>query len=195
MATAFTLAQREEIRRKLQDAALRCLSSQDGMRGVTVEELARDAGISKGAFYRFYASKEHLFFSVLTRMHNEMYQSAERVLESSAALPIHERTMRAIAEICRLVQENGVMAFFRADVPLLLQRLPPELVRDQYLSDDVLIEKIIQKAGVTLKTDMRTACAMVRILLMTSLFEDSIGTRYGEALQLMIEGTCEQILA
>ena len=72
MATAFSPQERERIRESLLDAALKSAASQ-GMRHATVDELAREAGISKGAFYRFYQSKEHLFLSMLERTHEEMY--------------------------------------------------------------------------------------------------------------------------
>ena len=77
MATAFSPQERERIRESLLDAALKSAASQ-GMRHATVDELAREAGISKGAFYRFYQSKEHLFLSMLERTHEEMYGSAEK---------------------------------------------------------------------------------------------------------------------
>ena len=56
MATAFSPQERERIRDSLLDAALKSAASL-GMRHATVDELAREAGISKGAFYRFYPSK------------------------------------------------------------------------------------------------------------------------------------------
>jgi AcrR family transcriptional regulator len=36
-----------------------------GLRGTSVEQLARAAAISKGAFYRFFASKEDLLLALL----------------------------------------------------------------------------------------------------------------------------------
>ena len=56
MATAFSQRERERIRESLLDAALKSAAS-PGMRHATVDNLAREAGISKGAFYRFYESK------------------------------------------------------------------------------------------------------------------------------------------
>ena len=86
MATAFSPQERERIRDSLLDAALKSAATQ-GMRHATVDGLAREAGISKGAFYRFYPSKEHLFLSMLERTHEEMYGSAERCWTSGPIFP------------------------------------------------------------------------------------------------------------
>lgn len=40
-----------------------------GMRQTTVDQLVEAAGISKGAFYKFYSSKEMLFLDLLEDLH------------------------------------------------------------------------------------------------------------------------------
>ena len=115
MATAFSPQERERIRDSLLDAALKSAATQ-GMRHATVDGLAREAGISKGAFYRFYPSKEHLFLSMLERTHEEMYGSAEKVLAYERTdLPLRERTMRAILEVFRVAETYNLIPFIREE--------------------------------------------------------------------------------
>jgi len=49
-----------------------------GIKKTSVEDLARNAGISKGAFYQFFPSKEDLYFAVIrhyeTGQHQAMYE-------------------------------------------------------------------------------------------------------------------------
>ena len=127
MATAFSPQERERIRDSLLDAALKSAATQ-GMRHATVDGLAREAGISKGAFYRFYPSKEHLFLSMLERTHEEMYGSAEKVLDERTDLPLRERTMRAILEVFRVAETYNLIPFIREELPLLLRRLPQDVL-------------------------------------------------------------------
>lgn len=194
MATAFTQRERERIYQSLQDAALRCAVTV-GMRHATVDELAHEVGISKGTFYRFYESKEHLFLSMLERMHNEMYGGAERVLIERTDLPVRERTMLAIYEVCKVAERREAFNFLREDVPLLLRRLPEALLREHYMSDDERIRKLILKADVKLRTSLETACTVVRLLLMTLSFKRSVDGPFDEAMRLMIEGACDRLLA
>lgn len=194
MATAFSAQERERIRDSLLDAALKSAASQ-GMRHATVDELAREAGISKGAFYRFYPSKEHLFLSMLERTHEEMYGSAERVLAERTDLPLRERTMRAILEVFRVAETYNLIPFIREEVPLLLRRLPDEVVNAHYVTDDERIKRLILKAGARLTTSMETACITVRMLMMSISFRQDVGAGFEEALRLMVEGACDRVLA
>lgn len=194
MATAFTPREREQIDESLCDAALRCAAT-TGMKHSTVDELSHQAGISKGAFYGFYESKEHLFLSMLERLHQEMYGSAERVLEQRVDLPVRKRVTLAIRQVCAVAEKRDVVTFLRDEVPLLLRRLPENTLKEHYRSDEERIRALIQKSGVHLTTSMDTACAVVRLLLMTLIVKRDVGDRYDDALRLMIEGACQTLIA
>lgn len=56
-----------------------------GYKKTGVDELCRQAGISKGAFYLFYASKEALFCEVLCSVQEQMRKEASRILKEQAA--------------------------------------------------------------------------------------------------------------
>lgn len=193
MATAFTQREREHIYKSLQDTAMRCAATV-GMKRATVDEIAHEAGISKGAFYRFYESKEHLFLSMLEHMHNEMYGSAERVLKERTDLSVRERTALAVREVCRVAEKHGAMTFIREEVPLLLRRLPEKLLSEHYKSDEERIRTLVLKSNVRLSTSIETACAVIRMLLMTLLVKGDVGESYDEAMRLMVEGACDRLI-
>lgn len=193
MATAFTPQEREKIREQLLAVALRCAAA-GGMRSVSVDEIAREAGISKGAFYGFYTSKELLFLDMVEMIHREMYGNADRVLRENAGLSISERSILAIYEVFRVAKERNVIRFIREEVPLLLRRLPPDTVRAMYHSDDEYIRRLIEHSQVRLTTDMDTACCAVRLLLMTIQFRDEVNGCYDEAMKNIIRGSCGQMI-
>ena len=64
MPRAFSEQERATIRAALLEQG-RALFGQVGLRKTNVEELARAVGISKGAFYLFFESKEELYFELL----------------------------------------------------------------------------------------------------------------------------------
>src|SRR5664279_4442600 len=78
---AFSADESDHIRSRLKAAGGDAFARR-GLRGTTIDELARAAGISKGAFYRFYDSKEALLLALLdeyeTAAHAEI-EAAVRV--------------------------------------------------------------------------------------------------------------------
>ena len=76
MPRAFTESERISIRERLLTAG-RDLFARRGIRATTVEQLARAAGISKGAYYLFYRSKEALFFAIVEEVETTMQRRLE----------------------------------------------------------------------------------------------------------------------
>ena len=74
---AFTDEQNEQIRNDLIREAQRC-GITIGMRKTSVEQLTEAVGISKGSFYKFFDSKELLFFAVLEDIHTECFAAAQK---------------------------------------------------------------------------------------------------------------------
>jgi AcrR family transcriptional regulator len=70
-------------RRKLLAAALR-IFSRDGFERSRLEDIAKEAGHTRGAFYANFATKEDLFIALLEQ------QAAKRVAEISQVLSLHE---------------------------------------------------------------------------------------------------------
>ena len=91
---AFTEEQNETIRRDLIREA-RCCGVTVGMRKTSVEQLTEAVGISKGSFYKFFDSKELLFFAVLEDIHTECFAAAQKSLQENAAIDPAIRTAAA----------------------------------------------------------------------------------------------------
>ena len=60
MARSFTEREKENIKKSLQEACKQSWT-QYGYKKTSVDDLCKQAGISKGAFYLFFESKEALF--------------------------------------------------------------------------------------------------------------------------------------
>src|SRR3990172_143290 len=69
---------RDRTRRRLMEAARR-LFTRSGYERTTVDEVAREAGYSKGAYYFHFASKEDVLFALV----NEWVEHRSRQLEAA----------------------------------------------------------------------------------------------------------------
>ena len=102
---AFTDEQNEQIRKDLIREARRC-GITIGMRKTSVEQLTNSVGISKGSFYKFFDSKELLFFAVLEDIHTECFAAAQKSLQENTALLPTDRAAAAILAACRWLAET-----------------------------------------------------------------------------------------
>ena len=64
MPVIFTEEQRDELRKRIKENALKRFKEK-GVRKTTVAELAQSVGIAKGTFYNFYKSKGELTADIL----------------------------------------------------------------------------------------------------------------------------------
>ncbi len=193
MATAFTQRERASIEQKLQEAALACATSA-GMRRTTVDELARQAGISKGAFYSFYQSKEHLFLAMLEQVQKEIYGSAKKVFDDNIGLPAWQRASLAMKEVCRATEAKSIFFFTQNEVPLMLRRLPEHILRGHYQSDEEHLAQLLTQSGLRLKLGIETISAVARLLLMSLMFRQDIGPGFDQALDALIDGGCKEFV-
>lgn len=143
---AFTDEQNEQIRNDLIRSARRC-GITIGMRKTSVEQLTEAVGISKGSFYKFFESKELLFFAVLEDIHTECFAAAQKSLQENATLFPAERAAAAILAACRWLSKTKAFVFIENDADFLLHRLPDEVKTAHYHDDETHIRTLLELGG------------------------------------------------
>lgn len=191
---AFSDYETGQIRKALLSEARRCAVTL-GMRKTSVEQLTQAAGISKGSFYRFYESKELLFFAVLEGIHTEMYDVADSTLCENTGLTPAERVTKAILAVCRRLSETGAMVFIENDAATLLSRLPLEVKDGHYHDDETHVRELLIKHGLSPRGGMELAAATVRGLILTVSHEEQIGEMYSQVLETLVRGACKELFA
>ena len=191
---AFTEQKNEMIRKDLLDEALRCAVTV-GIRKTSVEQLAEAVGISKGSFYKFFDSKELLFFAVLEDIHTECFAAAQKSLQENATLLPADRTTAAILAACRWLSETKAFVFIENDADFLLHRLPEEVKTAHYHDDETHIRTLLEMGGLQPKGGMALAAATVRGLILTVSHQEQIGVLYPQVLETLVRGACRELFA
>ena len=189
---AFTEEQIETIRRDLIREA-RCCGVTVGMRKTSVEQLTEAVGISKGSFYKFFDSKELLFFAVLEDIHTECFAAAQKSLQENAAIDPASRTAAAILAACRWLSETKAFVFIENDAEFLLHRLPEEVKTAHYHDDETHIRLLLEKYGLVPKRGISLAAATVRGLILTVSHKEQIGGLYPQVLETLVYGACREL--
>jgi AcrR family transcriptional regulator len=111
---------RELRRRQLLDAAWRCIARQ-GYRDLTVDDVCADAGLSKGAFYSHFVSKEALLLALIA----DDAASVARVADDPATLRLSPvQRIRKVTETMLMQGADPARVQLRADVWGAMQTYP-----------------------------------------------------------------------
>ena len=189
---AFTDYETEQLRKALLKETRRCAVTL-GMKKTSVDQLTKAVGIAKGSFYKFYESKEMLFFAVLEGVHSELYNVADRALSENGGVPPSERVAKAVLAVCKRLSDTGDMVFIENDAKLLLQRLPEPVKREHYHDGEAHIRELLEKHDLVPKRGVSLAAATVRGLILTVSHREQIGELCPQALQTLVCGACREL--
>lgn len=140
--------------------------------------------------YKFFDSKELLFFVVLEDIHTDGFAVAQHSLQGNAALPPAERAA-AILAACRWLSETRALVFMENDAEFLLRRLPQDILSTHCHDDEGHIRALPEGSGLCPRGG--TALSAVRGLILTVSHQDQIGQLYPQVLSLLVHGACREL--
>ena len=176
MPKGFTEREKALIRAKLLEKG-RELFATYGVKKTNIEELTSAAGISKGAFYLFFDSKEELFFELLEQFEADFKANLFRGAACSDAPP-RQRVRTLLKEALAVWKTNALFTHFgRADYEHLLRKLPEEKIAAHAQRDDMSAGELIAewaRAGVAIERDPRLVSNLMRALFLLTLHEQEL---------------------
>jgi AcrR family transcriptional regulator len=190
MPKAFAEQEKEVIRSQLREKGKKLFERQ-GIKKTSVDELAQAAGISKGAFYLFYESKEELLMEILETLEGDF---RARIFDFSISPKSNAR--RLLAKLFRDAlltwDEYPLLKNFNmTDLEYLARKLPPERIRAHAQRDNEFIEefvKRIKREGIAIKAPPRVISSLMKSLFFVSLHRDDLGTQaYFESMEILAD--------
>ncbi len=190
MPKAFTEREKDLIRKRLLEQGYKQFSLY-GLQKTNIEELADAVGISKGAFYLFYASKEALFMEVLEQIEQRFRQELLAVVDKPGPSP-RARLFAVLQTGFRLFRTLPLLRFLTSnDYDLLLRRMPPERWQKHEASDRKFLEELIsrcQNAGIPIRAGTEEIMSLLYPLVLAILHEDDFGPfRLGSSIDVFLE--------
>ena len=164
MPSAFRPEEQRSIRTALLAAARRSAET-TGMKNVTVENITREAGISKGAFYRFYETKELLFLDMMEEFFRHL---GEHLAERKKSLPEQAPELtseKLLLEGLRSVTSPALSRFFSEDAPALFRKLTPEQKAAHFASTEEYLRRLLLGNGIRLNVPEPAAVSAIQLLL------------------------------
>lgn len=177
MPRAFSEAEKESIMARLLAVGQRLFTSH-GLRKVTVEELAAEAAISKGAFYLFYPSKEALFMAVMEQAEQEFRQTVLAAVDAAVGTPRARlyQVLHTAFTTWKTIPLLQVLT--RGEYDGLARRIPAEQLQAHLQSDQGFVEELLARcraAGIPVQVEAAAFDGLLHLLFFTSLHEDDLG--------------------
>lgn len=179
MPRAFSEKEKERIRRLLLEEGHRRLNT-TGVQKTTIEDFARAANISKGAFYKFYPTKEVLFFDVFGELENDLKSTFDRLMRTLDISDI-PRSLKSI--ILETMFSEEVQTFFKhKDELSYVQGMLDETTIDIRLSHDLVyingVYSAMEKLGITPQADPEETLAYLHGVIYLFFAKKVISDKY-----------------
>jgi AcrR family transcriptional regulator len=190
MARGFTMQEKEMIRFKLITEGKR-LFGKYGLQKTNIAQLTRKAGISPATFYKFFDSKEELYFYIFEEeMHNTQSMLLEKVMthdEASGSSAIQNMLMTGI----ELSKKDPFLEqlFSGHNLSQMLQTRSKDEIEAHILNDYKQFAPVIehlQKSGKVISVDPKVLTIIIQLFFLLqehrSKFDSEI---FDQAMQLL----------
>ena len=194
----FNVHERDYIRKMLVKKALEFVNT-TGIKKTTVEDLTRVVGISKGAFYKFYSTKEELFFEAFETIEEQAKANVMKYLININSF--NKENLKKIVK--QIVFDKDTLAMIEimnnADLYNMIQRLDIDSVSRHFTNDTAYVEELysfLQSKGVKVKKPADEFSAYLRAIFGLILQKPIIGEQYidkvvGSFIDVLIDETIE----
>ncbi|MDD2980945.1 MAG: TetR/AcrR family transcriptional regulator [Hespellia sp.] len=184
MARSFSEQEKKNIRKNIVEAC-RHSWTQYGYKKTSVDELCRQTGISKGAFYLFFASKESLFCEVLCSEQEQIYAAASKIMEEKKG---KEGVAEALKLIYRAYDKNNFLYNANsADYTVLMNKLSNEQVAEIEKSNNMSRELFLNHPYLKLKVEEDIAISVIYSLIMMIKNKEIIPNKHTEIFEFMVD--------
>ena len=184
---AFSEQERELIRVKLLESCNECWSKY-GYRRTNIRELCAMTGISTGAFYMFFSSKEHLFFEAAHFAKNKITRFVNQTLPANPTKYDFAKTIKALY---KERQQDERYLNFDAELNLIVRKLSPGIAKEIIIKHTLDWADIIEIYGLVPKVDVRQIVTSFSILGMSVLHQKIFENTFNDSFDYMIDTLVE----
>lgn len=184
MAKSFTKREKENIKRSLQESCKQSWT-QYGYKKTSVDDLCKQAGISKGAFYLFFESKEALFCEVLCFVQEQICNAASEVIEK-------HQNKHGVAKALKLIyreydKNNFLYDSNSTDFTILTNKLSEEQAKKIEKSNHMSQQLFFSQPYLKFKVDSDFAMSVIYSLIMNIKNKDILPHNHIETFDFMVD--------
>lgn len=184
MARSFSEREKENIRKSLIDICKQNWT-QYGYKKTSVDEICKQAGISKGAFYLFFESKEALFCEVLCSVQREICEMAAAAMEEEKR---KSGVAKALKLIYRAYDKNSFLyGSDTADYTILMNKVSEEQAKEMEQAGELSRQLFSSHSALKFKVDANMAISVIYSLIMNIKNKDILPQNHLEVFDFMAD--------
>ncbi len=191
----FRESEKEIIQEKLYSEGER-LFTLYGIKKVTVDDLAKAAGIAKGSFYAFYTNKEHLYMDILGNLQKKLWENRNGFLEENRSLTPKELTKQVVLWLFSQLQKYPLLLQYDGETTDYLFRKLPKEVMEAHTKEDGKELEILQEYGVRFKHGVELTTSVFQVLAITFLsLQNDKNMDHAAVMEIMLNGIINEIVS
>ena len=190
MPKAFSEQEKEAIRERFR-AKGKKLFEKHGLKKTSVDELTEAVGVSKGAFYLFYESKEELFLEILEQIEHEIQTS---ILDFAIRPKTNARlNLKSLLKNFLVTWDDYPLLkeFSKSDFDYLVRKIPAERAMKHANSDTEFTNELIKKIkreGIAVTASPRQINSLIKSLFFIGLHREDLGDDgYEESMDVLTD--------
>ncbi len=198
MPRGFTEQEKKNIHKRLITVGKEAFGLY-GIKKTSVEDLAKQSGISKGAFYQFFTSKEELYFDIIRSYETEQQQQMFEILSQKSE---NERELlkSVLKGILDQVDRDPFLKRLleKKEIEYLWQKFTPEQL-DEAMEADVdfatqLVEAWRLKGKLKID-DPKLITGVLRAIFFLYLHKEDIGEEaFPRVVDLLLDSSIERLI-
>lgn len=168
-----------------------------GLKKTSLDLIVDACGIAKGSFYKFFESKEELYFRILER--EEAFRDTLLAELQSSPLPAREALRNMLKASFAHIAGNPFLLQLhqRDEYEMLIRKLPNKMLAEHIQKDNAAAIAWItdwQQKGRLIERSPEVIVGVIRSLVLLSLRQKEIGEDLAdEVMDLLIEATADRL--
>jgi len=190
MPKAFSEHEKETIRLQMREKGKRLFEKQ-GLKKTSIDELVEAVGISKGAFYLFYESKEGLFLEILEQLETEI-QTAILQFTIAPKEDARKNVSKMLKSFLLTWDAYPLLKNFgKSDFEYLARKIPQQRIQQHIQRDNDFTNEFLRKIereGIAVKVSPGMVSNLIKSLFFVSLHREDLGTSaYEESITVLAD--------
>jgi AcrR family transcriptional regulator len=196
MPKGFNKSEKQMITESLLEHG-KTLFSTHGLQKTSIQDITKKVGIAAGSFYKFYRSKEELYFEILEREESHI---KTQLLSIELGKDPRQSIKDILLQMIQTIESNPLIQqlYLENNMEGLIRKLPPEILEEHFNKDSDFLSPLIkkwQKEGLVFTESTEVIAGIFRSFVLLSFQQEKIGiTVYQKTIQSLISHTIDGLL-